>query len=130
MLNHERAVFPPSVRCIVRPSGVMRRSAVGMDLHSQTNGKAAPPPDLADDCDVILSPREKKLLRRFALGKSDKVIACEIGGTQQRIGMQRKRLIEKLQIQSQAQLVALAAQLAAWPARRRASGIYLRKGRR
>jgi len=103
---------------------------MGMDLHSQTNGKAAPPPDLADDCDVILSPREKKLLRRFALGKSDKVIACEIGGTQQRIGMQRKRLIEKLQIQSQAQLVALAAQLAAWPARRRASGIYLRKGRR
>ena len=104
----------------------MRRSAVGMDLHSQTNGKAAPPPDLADDCDVILSPREKKLLRRFALGKSDKVIACEIGGTQQRIGMQRKRLIEKLQIQSQAQLVTLAAQLAAWPARR-ASGIDLRK---
>ena len=97
-----------------------------MDLHSQTNGKAAPPPDLADDCDVILSAREKQRLRRFALGKSDRVIAREIGGTQQRIGVQRKRLIEKLHIQSEAQLVTLAAQLAAWPARR-ASGIYLRK---
>ena len=71
---------------------------------------------------VILSPREKLLLRRFAHGKSDKLIASEIGGTQEQIGMQRKRLIEKLQIQSQAQLETLAAQLAAWPARR-TSGI-------
>ena len=77
-----------------------------------------------------IEPPRKKAAEALSLGKSDKVIACEIGGTQQRIGMQRKRLIEKLQIQSQAQLVALAAQLAAWPARRRASGIYLRKGRR
>ena len=100
-----------------------------MGPHFQTNGKAASPPELANECDPLLSPREKQLLRRFALGKPDQVIACEIGGTQQRIGVQRKRLIEKLHIQSQAQLVTLAAQLAAWPARR-ASGIYLRKGRR
>ena len=60
---------------------------------------------LVDECNVILSPHEKKLLRRLAVGKSDRVIACEIGGTQQRIGVQRKRLIEKLHIQSQAQLV-------------------------
>ena len=48
-------------------------------------------------------PDERK--GRFATraGKSDKAIACEIGGTQQRVGVQRKRLIEKLQIQSQAQ---------------------------
>ena len=67
---------------------------------------------------VILSPREKLLLRRIANGKSDNLISQEIGGTQEQIGMQRKRLIEKLQIQSHAQLVALAGQLAAWPARR------------
>ena len=102
---------------------------MGMDLHSQTNGKAAPPPDLVDDCDVILSPREKQLLRRFALGKSDKVIAREIGGTQQQIGVQRKRLIEKLQIQSQAQLVTLAGSVSGVACATR-SGIYLRKGRR
>ena len=95
-------------------------------LHSQTNEKAASTLDLTEERGLILSPREKQLLRRFALGKSDKVIACEIGGTQQRIGTQRKRLIEKLHIQSQAQLVTLAAQLAAWPARR----AYLGKGRR
>jgi DNA-binding CsgD family transcriptional regulator len=101
----------------------------GNPPHLQTNGKAAPPPDLADDCDVTLSARERQLLRRSALGKSDKVIAREIGGTQQQIEMQRERLIDRLQIQSQVQLVTLAAQLASWPARR-ASGIYLRKGRR
>ena len=86
-------------------------------------------PELVDECDVILSPRERQLLRRFALGRSDKVIAREIGVTQQQIEMQRERLTDKLQIQSQAQLVTLAAQLAAWPARR-ANGIFLRKGRR
>jgi DNA-binding NarL/FixJ family response regulator len=69
----------------------------GDSPHLQTNGKAAPPPDLADDCDVTLSARERQLLRRFALGKSDKVIAREIGGTQQQIEMQRERLIDRLQ---------------------------------
>jgi DNA-binding CsgD family transcriptional regulator len=98
-------------------------------LHAQTNEKTASTLEVEDERGAILSPREKQLLRRFALGKSDKVIACEVGGTAQRIGVQRKRLIEKLRIQSQAQLVTLAAQLAAWPARP-GSGIYLRKGRR
>ena len=100
-----------------------------MDPHLQTNGKVAPLPDLAGGCDVTLSARERQLLRRFALEKSDKVIAREIGGTQQQIGVQRTRLITKLHIHSQAQLVTAAAQLAAWPARR-TSGIYLRRGRR
>jgi len=83
-----------------------------MDPHLQTNGKAAPPPYLADDYELTLSARERQLLRRFALGKSDKVSAREIGGTQQQIEMQREKLIDKLQIQSQVQLVTLAAQLA------------------
>jgi DNA-binding NarL/FixJ family response regulator len=68
----------------------------GNPPHLQTNGKAAPPPDLADDCDVTLSARESQLLRRSALGKSDKVIAREIGGTQQQIEMQRERLTDRL----------------------------------
>ena len=92
---------------------------MGMDdLHSPTNEKTASTLELADERGVILSPREKQLLKRFAVGKSDRVIACEIGGTEQRIGVQRKRLTEKLQIQSQAQLVIFADQFAAWPARR------------
>jgi DNA-binding CsgD family transcriptional regulator len=102
---------------------------MGMDLHFQRNGKAASPPELVGERVVILSPREKLLLRRFAHGKSDKVISQEIGGTQEQIGMQRKSLIEKLRIQSHAQLVTLAGQLAAWPARP-GSGKYGRNRRR
>jgi DNA-binding CsgD family transcriptional regulator len=92
---------------------------MGTDLHFQTNGKTASPIAPVREPVVILSPREKLLLRRFARGKSDKLISQEVGGTQEQIGMQRKRLIEKLQIQSHAQLVALVGQLAAWPARPR-----------
>jgi DNA-binding CsgD family transcriptional regulator len=102
---------------------------MGKDLYFKTNGKPASPPELAGQFVVILSPREKLLLRRFAYGKSDIVISQEIGGTQEQIRMQRKRLIEKLQIQSHAQLVTLAGQLAAWPARP-GSGKYGRDGRR
>jgi DNA-binding CsgD family transcriptional regulator len=65
---------------------------------------------------LILSPREKKFLRQLAKGKTDEEIAVEIGGSEQQIGEQRRRLIERLRIQSQAQLVAAADQLAAWPA--------------
>ena len=90
---------------------------MGIYLHFQTNGKAASPPELTGERVVILSPREKLLSRRFADEKSDKVISREIGGTQEQIGMQRRRLIEKLRIQSHAQLVTLAGQLAARPPR-------------
>jgi DNA-binding CsgD family transcriptional regulator len=65
---------------------------------------------------LILSPREKKFLRRLAKGKTDVEIAVEIGGSEQQIGEQRRRLIKRLRIRSQAQLVAAADQLAAWPA--------------
>ena len=99
----------------------------GSALPDERKGRSAT--DLVDDCGVILSARERQLLRRFALGKSDKVIVREIGGTQQQIAVQRERLIGKLKIQSQAQLVTLAGQLAAWPAPRM-SGIYRQKGRR
>ena len=65
--------------------------------------------------DVSLSPREKQLLRRLAQGKPDQTIAAEIGGKAQQIAAQRQRLIEKLAVESQAELVAAAAQLAPWP---------------
>lgn len=66
---------------------------------------------------VILSPREKRLLRRLAEGKSDGRIRLEIGGTLEQIGAQRLRLVAKLHIGSQAELVKLAEQLAPYPKR-------------
>ncbi|KWV60356.1 hypothetical protein AS156_29475 [Bradyrhizobium macuxiense] len=64
-----------------------------------------------------MSPREKRLLRRLAQGKTDRKIAAEIGGRQDQIALQRHRLIERLQIRSQEQLEALAEEFAGWPER-------------
>ena len=81
---------------------------------------------LASEPFVILSPREKQLLRRLARGKTDRQVAREIGGTEQQVGAQRRRLIERLRIQSEEQLVAAADQLAAWPVRSKKHQIKLR----
>jgi DNA-binding NarL/FixJ family response regulator len=74
--------------------------------------------ELASEPFVILSPREKQLLRRLAKGKTDHRIALEIGGTHRQIGLQRQRLIARLGIRSHAQLVKLADQFAPWPEHR------------
>ncbi|WP_139858815.1 LuxR C-terminal-related transcriptional regulator [Bradyrhizobium ivorense] len=64
---------------------------------------------------LILSPREKKLLRRLAQGKTDGQIAVEIGGREDQIALQRQRLMDSLQIRSQHQLRTIAEEQAAWP---------------
>jgi DNA-binding CsgD family transcriptional regulator len=62
-----------------------------------------------------VSPREKLLLRRFAAGKTDREIAADLGDTECRIVAQRQRIVEKFEIRTHEQLVALARQLAVWP---------------
>ena len=64
---------------------------------------------------LILSPREKKLLKRMALGRRDAEIAVQIGGTEAQVSIQRLRLLRKLNIKSQAQLMDAADRLARWP---------------
>ena len=62
-----------------------------------------------------VSPREKKLLRRFAAGKTDAQIAVELGDTESRVAVQRQRLAEKFQIATHEQLVSFANKLAPYP---------------
>jgi DNA-binding CsgD family transcriptional regulator len=64
-----------------------------------------------------LTTREKKLLRRMALGQSDHAIAVDIGGTDAQVAAQRLRLLGKLNIRSQAEIIAAATKLARWMAR-------------
>jgi DNA-binding NarL/FixJ family response regulator len=64
--------------------------------------------------DMLLTPREKRLLRRFAQGKTDKIIARELCEPAERIAAQRERILEKLQIQSIDQLTETAVRLASW----------------
>ncbi|MBR0831330.1 hypothetical protein JQ596_38075 [Bradyrhizobium manausense] len=65
----------------------------------------------------VLGPREKKLLRRLAQGKTDSQTAAEIGGRKDQIGLQRQSLIGRLQIRSQEQLEALTQEFTPWPER-------------
>jgi DNA-binding CsgD family transcriptional regulator len=53
---------------------------------------------VATSASVLLSSREKRLLRRLARGKSDAKIALEIGGTERQVAGQRQALISKLGI--------------------------------
>jgi len=62
----------------------------------------------------VLTPREKKLLRRLAKGKTDHAIGVEIGGTELQIAAQRQCLMKKLNITSDARLTAAAAEHAPW----------------
>jgi DNA-binding CsgD family transcriptional regulator len=59
-----------------------------------------------------LSPREKKLLRRF--GRSDKLIAAQIGGTPKQVADQRARLLARFKM-SEAELSAVAEKLSRSP---------------
>jgi DNA-binding CsgD family transcriptional regulator len=62
--------------------------------------------------DTLLTLREKRLLRRFAQGRTDKSIARELCETKERIAAQRERIIKKLQIRSMDHLMEAAIELA------------------
>lgn len=59
-----------------------------------------------------LTSREKQLLRRLALGRSDAEIAHEIGGKKHQISAQRERLLGKLRLSSEMAIVEAAKTLA------------------
>jgi DNA-binding CsgD family transcriptional regulator len=67
---------------------------------------------------LILSPREKRFLRRLARGQTDKEIAVAMGGSERQIAQRRQRLLKRLSIQSREQIVNAANELASWPKRR------------
>jgi DNA-binding CsgD family transcriptional regulator len=56
-----------------------------------------------------------KLLRRMALGRSDHDIAKQIGGTEAQVATQRLRLLRKLNISSQDEIMEAAVGLGPWP---------------
>ena len=63
-----------------------------------------------------VSPREKRLLRRFAAGKTDAEIARELNDRESRIAVQRQRLAEKFQIDTHERFVEVANTLGRYPA--------------
>ncbi|MBR0698231.1 LuxR C-terminal-related transcriptional regulator [Bradyrhizobium lablabi] len=68
---------------------------------------------------TIITAREKKLLRRMALGRNDREIASQIGGTEAQVATQRLRLFRKLNISSKTEIAEAAERLARCRHRRR-----------
>ena len=63
----------------------------------------------------LLSPHEKRLLRRLAAGKTDAQIAERLGGTTKQVSEQRARLLARLQINSPDQIADAAKRWTNWP---------------
>ena len=74
------------------PPGRLRLSRADQVLRCKMRVviRESPMPDL-------LSPREKRLLRRLAAGKTDAQIAKRRGGTAKQVSEQRARLLARLQ---------------------------------
>jgi len=62
----------------------------------------------------LLSPREKRLLRRLAAGKTDAEIAVRLGGTAKQVSLQKARLLARLQINRPTRS-PMHERWAAWP---------------
>jgi len=82
-------------------------------------GKRVSDVEILREGPVYVPPREKQLLRCFAQRKSNHEIAIQLGGSVAQVEAQRKRIMKKFDIKTQAQFVAIAEQFAAYPNRRR-----------
>ena len=58
-----------------------------------------------------LTPREREVFELVVLGKTNKHVALELGPTERTIKAHRHRVMEKMQVQSLAELVSLAERL-------------------
>jgi DNA-binding CsgD family transcriptional regulator len=58
-----------------------------------------------------LTPREREVFELVVRGKTNKHIAAELGATERTIKAHRHRVMEKMQVQSLAELVSLAERL-------------------
>jgi len=58
-----------------------------------------------------LTPRERQVFERVVQGKINKQIAQQLGATERTIKAHRHRVMEKMKVQSLAELVSIAARL-------------------
>ena len=76
---------------------------------------------------VSLTPREREVFELVVRGKTNKHVALELGTTERTIKAHRHRVMEKMQVQSLAELVSLAEKLGTLAAD--APRVELRKAR-
>ncbi len=69
--------------------------------------------DAVRSCVATLTPREREVFELVVRGKTNKHVALELGTTERTIKAHRHRVMEKMQVQSLAELVSLAERVGA-----------------
>ena len=118
--------IPTSVRAVkagaldfltkpVRRDDLLRAVHAALAHASEQHAAAAANADLRGRY-AQLTPREREVFAHVIAGKLNKVIAADLGTTEQTIKVHRARVMEKLAVDSVADLVRVAQQLGVPPA--------------
>jgi len=118
--------IPTSVRAVragaldfltkpVRRDDLLRAVHAALAHASEHNAAAAANADLRGRY-AQLTPREREVFAHVIAGKLNKVIAADLGTGEQTIKVHRARVMEKLAVDSVADLVRVAQQLGVKPA--------------
>jgi len=136
------ASFRTAIERRLKKRDTKLRVPVGSALARPSAGRAWPRPshheatrDTKSKLDIVrahiaaLTPREREVFALVICGKTNKHVAHELGATELTIKAHRHRVMEKMQVQSLAELVSLDERVSIWMARSSSGMVAQGKGK-